>query len=108
MRNMTKDILAVRADELRHADIPVVDRELVALADEPLDQPDERAFAKIVRPRLEAHPEHADAPPTVPLQHLERARDLQLVARKDRRKHRRLEVAGARIVRERPYVLRQA
>src|SRR5690606_10590829 len=107
MRNMSKDVIAIRADQLRQADVAVVDRDLVSLADEPLDQSDQRTFAQIVRARLEAQPQHPDAAPAVPLQQLESSGDLQLVARKNRREHRRLEIVRASVVRQRSHVLRQ-
>src|SRR5690242_13180346 len=62
VRDHAKQIIAIGADELGEADVPIEDADVIALADQALDQFQNRAFAQIVGASLEAHAENADRP----------------------------------------------
>ena len=60
VRDAVVDVVAVGAEQARDGHVPVVDQQLVALADQPLDERDHRALAQVVGAGLERQPEHAD------------------------------------------------
>ena len=109
VRDLVQDVVAVRADAAGEVHVLVVDREIVALADQPLDELDHRALAQVVGAGLEAEAEDADL----------RCCRLSITACTPRSicrsllgsigvEDRQLHVERLRLVEQRPHVLRQA
>src|SRR6185437_12615608 len=60
VRNTLHDVLTVGARELGEIDVAIVEPEVEALAEQPLDVLNQRTLAQIVRSRLEAEAEDTD------------------------------------------------
>ena len=61
VRDLPLDVVLVRPDQPRHRDVPIVDLQRAALAEQRLGQDDDRALAQVVGARLEAEAEQADS-----------------------------------------------
>src|ERR1043166_1790539 len=80
MRNLTFDVLLIRAKNARQLHVAVVNQHAQTLAEQSLDNRNDRTLAQVVSPLLKAQSEFADVLATRRQYHIYRPFDLTLVA----------------------------
>src|SRR5579872_2599938 len=107
MRNSIQDEIPVRSNQSREAHVAIVDAQIVAFANQALNHLDHRALAKIVCARLEAESEDPDALGAKFHHQLDAARNLYLVAGKNRVHDRKLEIVYLGLIGDGAQILRK-
>lgn len=80
MWNVIQNEIPVGANQTGNANVPVIDPQIIALANKALDDLDHWALAKIVRSRLEAEAQNTDSQVPSFNDELQTASDLHFVA----------------------------
>src|SRR5947207_4581364 len=107
MRNLIFYVLPVRSHQTGERHVAVVDPQLKTLSEQRFREDHDRALTQVVRAGLEAESKQPD-PFLAGVEHfIERALDLQPVAREDRLNDRQLDVELLRAILQRADVLRQ-
>src|SRR5688572_14817760 len=92
MRYLSLDVLAVRSDQSRQRYVSIVNRQFESFSDQRFDESHHWRFTQIVSSGFEAETEYTNALLSAPHDHLDRALDLETIARQDRSEHRRFDV----------------
>src|ERR1700758_1056468 len=92
MRYPIQNKVAVRTDQSCEIHVPIVNAQVVALANQPLDDLDHRALSEIVSARLETESEHPHLQTAAVHHQPDPARNLHLIAGKDRVEDGHLEI----------------
>src|SRR5688572_13375337 len=108
MRNLMLDIFSVGADEPGDGHLVIKDAHIEALANERLCEDDDWTLSQIVSTCFKTDPQYANATALEGKHRLNRAVNLQSIARQDRSNHWQLDVGFARAVDKRAEVLREA
>ena len=108
MRQRALDELPVFAADVRQGNVLIVNRNMVAFADQMFDQGDGRTFAQVVASGLETQAKHPDSSLAGPFDQGKSPVNLLLIAGQNRVQDGDFHVLLLRQMGNRPYVLRQA
>src|SRR5205085_10979042 len=97
-----EEIFAICTHQSCEADVLVIDANVKALADELLDEVDQRTLSEIIGTSFEAHAEKASRLLSLRQYHRQTTDRLPLVRRKDGIEDGEIEIEAARLVSQRP------